>query len=264
MNLLQIFGLLAALMTAIMSAGWWWQKQRSNAGIVDVLWSLGVGLGAILLAALGAGAPAPRLALGVLGALWSARLARHIWSRVRHEAEDGRYRHLRQHWQGHQSKFFAFFMAQAVLVLLFALPFGAVAVNPLTSFVGLAAGVLIWIGAVAGEALADHQLARFRADPANRGRTCRAGLWGYSRHPNYFFEWLHWFAYVALAWGSPLFWLAWLGPLTMYVFLRWISGIPYTEAQALRSRGEDYRAYQRDTPMLIPRLWKTTPARSSP
>jgi steroid 5-alpha reductase family enzyme len=263
MSLTHIFLLLGVLMVLIMSAGWLWQKRRSNAGIVDVLWSLGVGLGALLLAALGKGAAAPRLLLGLLGALWSARLAWHIWKRVRAEAEDGRYRYLREHWQGHQGKFFAFFMFQAGLVILFALPFAAVAANPHASPLALAAGVLIWAGAVAGEALADRQLEHFRADPANRGRTCRTGLWGVSRHPNYFFEWLHWFAYVALAWGSPLFWLAWLGPVTMYVFLRWISGIPYTEAQALRSRGEDYRAYQRDTPMLIPRPWKISPARSS-
>ena len=91
-------------------------------------------------------------------------------------------------------------------------------------------------------------------DPAqlNRGRICDVGLWRYSRHPNYFFEWLHWFAYVLLAIGSPIAWLAWAGPLVMYVFLRWISGIPYTEAQALRTRGEDYRDYQRTTPMLFP------------
>lgn len=264
MSLGHIFLLLAVLMALIMSAGWLWQKKHSNAGLVDVLWSLGVGLGAFLLGALGSGAIAPRLVLAVLGGLWSLRLAWHIWKRVRGGPEDGRYRYLREHWKGHQGKFFAFFMFQAGLVILFALPFAAVAANPMTSPPGVAAGILIWICAVAGEAVADRQLANFRANPGNHGRTCRAGLWGYSRHPNYFFEWLHWFAYVALAWGSPLFWLAWLGPITMYIFLRWISGIPYTEAQALRSRGDDYRAYQRDTPMLIPRPWKISSARSSP
>ena len=97
-----------------------------------------------------------------------------------------------------------------------------------------------------------RQLAAFRAQPSNRGRTCRSGLWRYSRHPNYFFEWLHWFAYVALAVGSPVSWLAWSGPVVMYLFLRYISGIPFTEANALRSRGDDYREYQRTTPMLFP------------
>ena len=113
-------------------------------------------------------------------------------------------------------------------------------------------GLATWLASVGGEALADRQLARFRADPRHRGKTCRAGLWRYSRHPNYFFEWLHWFAYVLLAVGSPIAWLAWSGPVVMYVFLRWISGIPWTEQQALRSRGEDYARYQRSTPMLIP------------
>ena len=69
-------------------------------------------------------------------------------------------------------------------------------------------GVAIWGISLVGESLADAQLARFRANPANRGLTCRAGLWRYSRHPNYFFEWLHWLTYVALAAGSPIFWLA--------------------------------------------------------
>jgi steroid 5-alpha reductase family enzyme len=82
-------------------------------------------------------------------------------------------------------------------------------------------------------------------------------LWKYSRHPNYFFEWTHWFAYVLLAVGSAYIGLAWAGPVVMFVFLRWISGIPYTEAQALRTRGEDYRDYQRRTSMLFPWFPKT-------
>lgn len=236
-----------------MSAGWLWQRRHTNAGIVDAIWAVSVGASAIVLAALGDGATLPRTLLTILGGVWGLRLAWHLWRRVRGEPEDGRYRHLREHWHGHQGKFWLFFQFQAVLVLLFALPFAAVARNPvdaLTPWTVL--GVAIWVLSVAGEAMADRQLARFRANPANAGRTCRAGLWRYSRHPNYFFEWTHWFAYVALAVGSPWAWLAWSGPIVMYVFLRWISGVPYTEAQALRTRGEDYRAYQRSTPMLIP------------
>ena len=110
----------------------------------------------------------------------------------------------------------------------------------------------IWLAALTGEIIADRQLDRFRDDPAHRGQTCRAGLWRYSRHPNYFFEWCHWFGYVALAWGSPLAGLAWLGPVLMFVFLRWISGIPFTEQQALRTRGDDYRDYQRRTSAFFP------------
>ena len=244
---------LAVLMVGAMSVAWAWQRRHRNAGIVDAVWAAGVGGGALIAALTGVGTPATRLLLAVLGVGWSVRLAWHIWRRVRVEEEDGRYQALRAHWQGHQGKFYGFFMFQAALVVLFALPFTAVATNaaPLSAArAGLA--VLVWLLAVGGEALADRQLAAWRADPAHRGRTCRAGLWRYSRHPNYFFEWCHWFAYVVLAWGSPLFWLSLSGPVLMYVFLRWVSGIPFTEKQALRTRGDDYRAYQRDTPMFFP------------
>lgn len=240
------------LATSAMTLGWLWQRRYANAGIVDVLWAGALGCAAILLAALGEGAPIPRIALALLGGLWGLRLAAHLWARVRGEPEDGRYRQLRAHWAGDQLKFWFFFQFQALLVVLFALPFLAVANNPDLSRPWLILGAAIWLGSVTGEAIADRQLARFRADPAHRGKTCRDGLWRYSRHPNYFFEWLHWFAYVALAIGSPLWWLAWLGPVVMFAFLRFISGIPYTEAQALRTRGDDYRVYQRETSMLFP------------
>jgi steroid 5-alpha reductase family enzyme len=246
---LLVLWLLAA---AMMAAGWQWQRRHVNTGIVDVLWAAGLGTGAVWLALSGAGAVAPRVLLAGCGGLWGWRLARHLWHRVRGEAEDGRYAQMRAHWHGDQRKLFGFFQFQAVLIALFALPFVAVACNPLQAPGWLLGGAAIWLGSVLGESLADRQLARFRAQPANRGKTCRAGLWRWSRHPNYFFEWLHWFAYVCLAVGSPLWWLAWSGPLLMYVFLRWISGVPWTEAQALRTRGDDYRAYQRSTPMLFP------------
>lgn len=250
---------LLAIMVTLMTLGWRWQKRRDNAGIVDVLWSIGVGLGALLMALTGPGAVAPRSLLAILGSAWAARLAWHLWRRVSHEDEDGRYRQLRLRWHGSQSKFFLFFQFQALLVLLFALPFIAVASNPMHGITPmLLLGIVIWVIAVAGESVADRQLARFRSNPVHSGKTFREGLWRYSRHPNYFFEWVHWFAYVALAWGSPIAWLAWSGPIVMYIFLRWISGVTFTEAQASRRRGEDYREYQQTTSMLIPWFPKTT------
>lgn len=248
----------------MMTAGWLWQRRHSNIGIVDVLWAVGLGASAMLLAALGDGAAASRVALALCGALWGSRLALHLWHRVRGEPEDGRYRQLRGRWQGQQGKIFGFFQFQALLIPLFSLPSIAVARNPHSSAAWIGVGVAIWLCSVIGEAIADHQLSRFRASPEKKGKTCREGFWRYSRHPNYFFEWIHWFTYVALAVGSPLAWLAWIGPLVMFVFLRWISGIPYTEAQALRTRGDDYREYQRSTPMLFPWIPKSTISRYIP
>jgi steroid 5-alpha reductase family enzyme len=236
----------------MMMLGWLWQWRRNNAGIVDVLWSVGLAVSAVLNGVYGGGSPATRVLVALLGGFWAARLAGHLWLRVRSEPEDGRYRALRERWSGSQLKWFGLFQFQALLIALFSIPFAAAAANGSPYVLGLAIALGFWNVSVLGESLADHQLAQFRADPANRGRTCRVGLWRYSRHPNYFFEWLHWFSYLALAFGGPTVWYSSLGPALMYVFLRWISGVPYTEAQALRSRGEDYREYQRTTSVLIP------------
>lgn len=245
--------LLWGLAAVAMTLGWAWQRRHSNSGIVDVIWTTGIGGGALLYAGLLPGGAAPRVLLGVLAGLWSARLALYLAHRVLNEPEDGRYRALRERWNGDQRKLFLMFQFQALLIVLFTLPFFAVAQNPNGALTGWSLLALaVWIVSVAGETVADRQLARFRADPANRGRTCRAGLWRYSRHPNYFFEWLHWFTYVALAAGSRFAGLALVGPVVMYLFLRWVSGIPFTEAQALRTRGEDYRRYQQTTPLLFP------------
>lgn len=247
----------------MMALGWRWQQRRSNSGIVDVLWACGLSLAAIFLAIVADGATVPRVMLALLGGAWGARLAAHLWRRVATEPEDGRYRYLRAHWRGDQRKLFGFFQFQALLIVLFSVPFTAAAWNPTAGF-GLwrALGLLLWASSVLGESMADRQLARFRADPANRGRTCRSGFWRFSRHPNYFFEWLHWLTYVALAVGSPVFLLSLTGPVLMYVFLRWVSGVPFTEAQALRTRGDDYRLYQQQTSMFFPWFPRRVPTRT--
>jgi steroid 5-alpha reductase family enzyme len=234
---------------------WVIQCVRRDAGVVDVGWTAGVGLMALYLAWRGDGWAPRRVLTGLLGAAWSARLVFYILvNRVLPPHEDGRYARMRAYWGKRANMhFYWFFTTQALLVGLFAIPFlapAAIAAPHWRVWDGL--GLLVWLVAVGGETLADRQLARFRADPANRGKTCRAGLWRYSRHPNYFFEWVHWWAYVVLAAGGAGWAWTLVGPVVMYAFLRWLTGIPYTEKQALSSRGEDYRAYQRTTNMLFP------------
>jgi steroid 5-alpha reductase family enzyme len=241
-------------MAAVMVILFFVQRSRKDAGIVDVGWAGGMGLLAVFYAAMADGDPSRRIVLAILAASWSLRLASHLLKRYFHQKEDGRYRMLREKWgEKAQNYFFLFFQVQALWAVMFSVPFLVVAYNPtpgLTVFDIL--GIVVWIIAVGGESVADRQLAGFRADPANRGRTCRAGLWKYSRHPNYFFEFTHWFAYIFLGAGSPHFWVTFFGPAIMLLFLYKVTGIPYTEKQALLSRGEDYREYQRTTSAFIP------------
>jgi len=102
------------------------------------------------------------------------------------------------------------------------------------------------------EAISDLQLHRFRQQPENKGEVCRVGFWNYSRHPNYFFEWLHWWTYVLLAITAPLGWLTILAPVAMWFFLNRVTGIPHTEIQAIKSRGDKYRNYQQTTNAFFP------------
>jgi steroid 5-alpha reductase family enzyme len=238
-----------------MTFAWFVQLRTRNAGIVDAVWTLGVGAGALFYAWVGSGHLVPRLAVAMLGGIWASRLSLHIFARVLSEPEDGRYQYLRAHWHDNQAKFFGLFIGQAILIALFSLPFYAVAQNTRDSLsVWCATGVAIWIVSIAGESIADAQLTAFRKDPRNRGKTCDVGLWRYSRHPNYFFEWLLWFTYVFLSVGTPwnVWLLSWIGPVLMFASLMWVSGVPFAEAQALRSRGDDYRAYQRRTSVFFP------------
>jgi steroid 5-alpha reductase family enzyme len=151
-----------------------------------------------------------------------------------------------------------YFQLQALAVTAFSLPFLVLIQNPGPSFALIELiGLLIWIVAVCGEAIADWQLGQFRSKPWNHDRVCRDGLWRYSRHPNYFFEWLHWLAYVVMGMGAPGWLLTWIGPVGMGWALLKVTGIPWVEQQALASRGEDYRDYQRTTNAFFPWLPKS-------
>jgi steroid 5-alpha reductase family enzyme len=253
MSMLQILLLVWALSALGRVVVWAISMRVSNIGYVDVAWAGLMASAALLVGAFGEGAELPRGLVALFGSVWGTRLCLHLLRRVLHEPEDGRYQSLRERWQGSPAKFFGFFQLQAVVVTVFALPFVAAAGRHDNGFCDwTAAAIATWLLSVGGEALADRQLAAFRADPANAGKTCRRGLWSWSRHPNYFFEWLHWFTYVLLAVGSHLFWLSLAGPVLMLLFLYRLSGIPWTEAQALRSRGDDYRRYQQQVSAFFP------------
>ncbi len=250
-------GLALAACLLLMAGLWVLHLRLRDAGVVDPGWAAGLGVCAVLYGALGTGWPPRRAAVAAMGLVWSVRLAAHLARRMRGRPEEGRYRALRAEWEaaGHDvpRRFLAFFLAQGVLDVVLALPMLLACLNPEPRFSAWeAAGAALWLASVVGESAADAQLERFKADPANRGRTCDVGLWRYSRHPNYFFEWLVWVAWAVFALGSPGGAFAVLGPALMLFFLLRVTGIPATEEQAVRTRGEAYRRYQRTTSAFVP------------
>ena len=258
-----LLGLGWAAGALLMLVLWALSRRHRDAGVVDVGWAALLGALAVMLAWTGDGHPTQRLLIGTLGGLWGLRLATHLlFDRVLGKPEDGRYRALRQHWGPRADVHFLwFFQVQALLAVVLSLPFALAAGNPSPRLALLQwCGLALFVGAKLGETVADRQLARFRADPHNRGRTCRRGPWRWSRHPNYFCEWLVWCAFALLALPAPHGAWALLAPALMYLMVTRVSGIPWTEAQALRSRGDDYRRYQAETNAFFP----GPPRRSAP
>jgi steroid 5-alpha reductase family enzyme len=237
----------------IMVLLWFVQRRTGNAGIVDAGWAAAIGSSALFLAVGLDGDIVRRIALALMGGVWGLRLAVHIHHRSHGKPEDGRYQQLRREWGNRvQSRMFRFYQLQALTVAFFALPF-ALAAHASAPF-GLidAAALLLWLLAMTGESVADAQLERFKNTRRPGETVCRAGLWRLSRHPNYFFEWLNWCSFSLLAisaaggaWGL-------LAPAAMLYLLLGVTGIPATEAQALRSKGDAYRDYQRTTSAFVP------------
>jgi len=245
----------AAIVAAMMFALWLIHLLIRNAAIVDAGWAAGLGILAIYYAVAGPGYPARKWAIASMAGFWGLRLAAYLLlSRVVGHPEEGRYVQLRKEWKNNLAlRFLFFFEFQALLVAVLSLPFLLACLNtrvPLGRVEKFAAG--LWLVSIIGEVVADLQLNAFKKNPENHGKTYRAGLWKYSRHPNYFFEWLIWVSYAVFALASPWGWIGLISPALILYFLLGITGIAATEAQALRTRGSEYRAYQRTTSTFVP------------
>ncbi|HMO13315.1 MAG TPA: DUF1295 domain-containing protein [Pirellulaceae bacterium] len=242
--------------TSAFALVWFWQYKTGKSSIVDVVWSFAVGTLGIFFCLTSIGLPARRLLVALLAGFWSVRLGVYIINRLRTMPEDGRYLELQETWgDQHQRKMFSFYQFQAIGALLFSLPMLIASHNRAELGLLDLIGAAIFLLAIAGEMLADWQLHRFRMRPESKGKVCKVGLWRYSRHPNYFFEWVHWWSYLLFALSGfvhPWGWINILFPLAMYYFIRFKTGIPPTEQQAIKSRGQAYIDYQRTTNAFFP------------
>ena len=247
-----------ALLSALAFTGAYAVYRRTgNAAIVDAVWSLTLGGTGVLYAALGAGDAPRRLLLAIMAGAWGARLGAHLLRRVTTEPEDARYQRLREGWRAEgrdvHTQMARFYANQAVSVVLLALPFALAAREPHPAVpTWLAAAALVFAGGWLLETVADAQLRRYR-QRVPHGGVCDTGVWGWSRHPNYFGEWLAWVAFALLAlptaWGA----LALAAPAGMLYLLLRVTGVPLTEAHLLATRGDAYRAYQARVSRFVPR-----------
>ncbi len=235
---------------------WLWSYKIKNAGVVDIFWSYNFPVIAIILFLFAPGFEPRKILLCSMVVIAGLRLGTHLAIRIfkhLHE-EEPRYKQIREDWgKNAEPKMAGFFQMQAASNVLLAIPFfiSAMNTNPVISPLEYA-GAILWAISVLGEAIADQQLANFKKNAANKGKVCDTGLWNYSRHPNYFFEWLMWFSYFIFALTSPYGYIAIISPAIILFLLLKVTGIPTTEQQSLKTKGDAYRAYQKSTSVFVP------------
>lgn len=248
--------LIAVAALAVLHAGTFAVARRlGRYNVVDVVWGLGFVLVAVCCAIVGDGSPVRRILLVGLSGVWGIRLSLHMFRRTRGHGEDPRYTALLDK-HGHSPLVAArrVFLTQGLAQWFISLPIQVSAIAGPTRGPGWAAvvaGTLVWLVGFAFEAVGDRQLARFRADPANRGSIMDRGLWAWTRHPNYFGDSCVW-------WGL---WLiaaaAWPGALTVLspVLMTWVLVFGTGAHMLERVMGDrpGYREYQQRTAYFLPR-----------
>jgi len=239
----------------IFTTAWAFCVKIKNFSPVDAFWAFCIGLTALFFLLVQSPNPKQITASILIGA-WALRLGYHLAKRIakHHPEEDSRYIKLRKVWDGKvNSMFLLFFLGQAVSVFLLAFPFQLIAADPDPTFDTLSIiGVIVTVIGLIGETIADKQMSAFKTEDPSPKSICKKGLWKYSRHPNYFFESVIWTGFFIFALGSPWGWTAIYAPAIITFLLLKVTGIPPTEASALKRKGDAYREYQRTTSPFIP------------
>lgn len=234
-----------------MTVIWILYKYYNNPSIVDTSWSIGLMMSGLIYL-FSNGITHRKALVAFLLVVWALRLAGHLWwTRLRLGQVDKRYTAISQHWKINQSLgFFLNFQLQALLIFIISFMFVFISLSPqatLTAF-DYAASVIITLGIV-GESIADIQLNRFKKN--NKGKVCNDGLWYYSRHPNYFFDWITWSGFTLIAVQSTLGCFSLISLMLLYFIFTRVTG-PITEKVSIQSKGQAYLDYMADTSMFMP------------
>jgi steroid 5-alpha reductase family enzyme len=244
------WGLVFAISAALVL--WLVSLRTRDVSIVDIFWGLGIAGIVDIAAWVGQAGGTRTSAVLFLVNLWGLRLAAHIWAR--HKGEDHRYAAMRVKFgmKWWWLSLIQVFLLQAILIWFVPAPLVAAVLYsrmPIgwLDYLGIAVAAL----ALLFEALADFQLAAFRADPANQGKVMDRGLWGWSRHPNYFGEALMWWGYFAIGFGASHMWWLILSPVLVTFLLLQVSGVALMEHE-MDDRRPGYGAYRQRVSAFVP------------
>lgn len=246
---------LSLIIVLIVSVGWYLiSLTRSRNDVADIGWSTYFIAIAISVYVTHGYTPDLRLVPVALVIFWGVRLSSHISARHNRRGEDPRYLAWRTAW-GNGAYFYIrsylqVFLLQALLALVISLPLIVMGTYGVREPVWLGIGVLVWVLGFTIESVADRQLADYLKHATEPG-VCRRGLWGYSRHPNYFGEALQWWGIWIMTIGTQYFLVALLGPVTITYLLRFVSGVPLAERSMARL--PEFAEYQKVTNIFV--LW---------
>ncbi|MDH3883765.1 MAG: DUF1295 domain-containing protein [Desulfobacterales bacterium] len=250
-----IMGWNLVAVAAMMITGWLISLGYRNVSIVDSLWGLGFVLIAWLTFFMSDGVWSRKMLIAVLVTLWGLRLSIYLSWRNWGKGEDPRYGSWRKK-SGDRFwlvSLFKVFILQALFlwVISLAVQIGQLASIPakLTWLDGL--GIIVWAVGFTFESLGDWQLAKFKSDPASKGRVMDRGLWAYTRHPNYFGEFLIWWGIFLITLSTPNSWWTILSPVIITLVLLKMTGIPLTEQELVKNR-PGYSEYVKRTSAFVP------------
>ena len=253
MSLMELIGINAVVTGTLSVLVLLWSVYLRDVSIVDVFWGLGfVGIAFVTFLLTDEATERKWLLLG-LTSCWGLRLAIYLGWRKYGTPEDYRYQAMREaigrrFWL---ISLFTVFLLQGFIMQVVALPVLTGQLNPSPLDAWACLGIALWAAGFLFESVGDFQLARFKADPSNRGKVMDRGLWRYTRHPNYFGDFLVWWGIYFAAVGSSSDWWTALGPLLMSFLLLRVSGVALLE-RSLQKHKPGYAEYMARTSAFFP------------